>query len=142
MGALQSHTSTQQGMQALRAKMMQQKNRIGGIADEEKIKVKKVTTQKKKIQDTISFDILRKNISGGNLAEKTRKEKEAQLHMLLEHALFLNSDEPRRKRWMESISLLTDELLQNLLGAVIRENLRFKKGTRDLVVELNKKNAE
>lgn len=133
-----STLSANSRMQALQQKMQQsshQKRPIAGIADEEKKK-------KKQVKQKIDFYSLRNKIGRGvHLEQKVRKEKEAQLKMLLEHALFLNSDEPRRKRWISSIPLLKDELLQNLLGAVIRENLRFKKGTRDLVIELNKKNV-
>lgn len=127
--ATQQKNQMHTGMNALRAKMQKQSSPSSPPQP-----------QIQKPAPNISFDKLRSSISGAALEEKTRKDKEAQLKMLLEHALFLNSDEARRKRWIESIPQLPDELLQNLLGAVIRENLRFKKGTRDLVIELNKKN--
>ncbi len=138
----QKNQSAGNRMQALQQKMkkahasssVHQNKNIAGIADEEKKK-------QQQAQKKIDFSALRKKMgTDEDLAKRVRKEKEKKLLMLLQGALFLNSDEPRRKRWIESIPLLPDELLENLLGAVIRENLRFKKGTRDLVLELNKKN--
>lgn len=89
----------------------------------------------------INLDSLRNKITPGKLAEQKRKEDERKLRMLLKNALFLEKDEERRKRWLKSIPHLPDDLLHNLIGAVIRENFRYKKGTRNLVIELNKKNV-
>lgn len=89
---------------------------------------------------TVSLQDLRHKVAPGVWSQEERKKKEKQLHMLLKNALFLEQDEKRRTRWLTSIPHLPDELLENLLGAVIRENFRYKKGKRNLVVELNKKN--
>lgn len=97
-------------------------------------------TQDSKKSPVISFDRLRKKSSLENIQKQKRIEDEKKLKMLLKNALFLKEDEDRRERWIKSISNLPDKLLHNLIGAVIRENFRYKKGTRNLVEELDNKN--
>lgn len=72
-------------------------------------------------------------------AVKDRKLEELLLKSLLENAVFLESDPQRKQRWINSIPLLNDRLLHDLLGAVLRENRRYIKGKRDLVTYLNRR---
>lgn len=73
--------------------------------------------------------------------KQQRKSQEKKLYILLKNALFLEADEKRRKRWIDTIPYLKDALLDRLINATIRENLRFKQHKRNLVGELNKKNT-
>jgi len=73
--------------------------------------------------------------------QQERKKKEDQLRMILENALFLQEDQERKKRWLDVITELPFPLLNSLIPACIRENLRFKQHKRNLVLELNKKRA-
>lgn len=100
----------------------------------------KTGREQKLSSPVISFDALRKKSSLESIQKKKRIEDEKKLRMLLQNALFLQEDEARRSRWIMSIPNLPDKLLHNLIGAVIRENFRYKKGTRNLVAELDKKN--
>ena len=110
------------------------------IAQKLKAKREQHTAAQKVVQHTSHLADLRNKLSPGALSTADRKTKEEQLTMLLKNALFLREDEKRRTRWLESVTHLPDELLSNLIGAVIRENFRYKKGKRNLVIELNKKN--
>lgn len=69
---------------------------------------------------------------------KDRKLKELILRDLIKNAVFLENDPQRKQRWISSIPLINDSLLHNLLGAILRENRRYLKGTRDLVTKLNR----
>ena len=91
------------------------------------------------IQNSISLNMLRASLSGGVFEEKRRKEQEGRLRFLFEHAPFLAEDEKRRNQWIRSIPKLHDDLLGQMINAVLRENLRFKRRERNLVLELNKK---
>ncbi len=74
--------------------------------------------------------------------QQERKKKEAELRMILENALFLQEDEERKQRWLDVIEDIPFPLLNSLIPACIRENLRFKQHKRNLVIELNKKGSE
>ena len=88
---------------------------------------------------------LKNSLVSGIYAEQQHKQKrksqEKKLYMLLQNALFLEQDEKRKKRWLASIPHLANDLLERLINATIRENLRFKEHKRNLIVELNKKRA-
>jgi hypothetical protein len=93
------------------------------------------------LQNSISLNMLRTSVSGGIFEEKIKREQQKRLQFLLKHAPFLAEDEERRKRWIRSIPKLNIEFLKKMIDAVLRENLRFKKRERNLVLELNKKQA-
>jgi hypothetical protein len=69
----------------------------------------------------------------GFVAQNEEKRKEEALHKLrvaIVNALFL---EPKRKKmWLEATNILTADEAETLLGAILRENIRFKKGIRKL----------
>ncbi len=80
---------------------------------------------------------LKTGIHAAEDKRKIREDRERKLQILLQNALFLEEDEKRKKRWIDSIPLLDDEVLFRLIDATIRENLRYKQHKRNLVVELN-----
>lgn len=82
---------------------------------------------------------LKGNLVSGAFEQKKRKENEEKLKKLLTHSLFLKEDENRRKKWIQSIPKISDDMLEKIIPAVIREELRYKQKERNLVVELNKK---
>lgn len=88
---------------------------------------------------------LKNSLVSGVFAEQQKKQRrktqEKKLYMLLKNALFLEEDKKRKKRWIDSIPSLENDLLERLINATIRENLRFKQHKRNLVIELNKKRA-
>ncbi|MBI5413995.1 hypothetical protein HZA38_00575 [Candidatus Peregrinibacteria bacterium] len=84
------------------------------------------------------LDMLKSNTISG-VYEEQRKQKIQQLSLLIENALFLEKDEERKRKWLRILDELDDEFLEKLMTAVIRENLRYKKKERDIVIELNKK---
>jgi hypothetical protein len=102
-----------------------------------------ISAQLQKQREDSRLSSLKSSLVGGiyeqKKKEQQRKKREKKLETLLKNALFLEKDEERKKRWIMSIPYLTADLLDNLVDAVIRENLRYKKGERDVVVELNKK---
>ncbi len=84
----------------------------------------------------VRLDALRDGVSAGALMED-RKKRIEQVTLLIENALFLRDDDTRKMRWLSILDDLSDEFLEDLSGAIIRENLRYKKKVRDIKVELN-----
>ena len=62
--------------------------------------------------------------------EKKREEVLEKLKIAINNALFL--EEARRKKWIAAIDILTTEKAESLLNSILRENLRWKKGTRKI----------
>lgn len=91
--------------------------------------------QKKKL------DSLKNNFIGGVFAKKQKQQKERQLRMLIKNALFLQRDKDRKKKWMSIVADLSVQKIEQLIDAIVRENLRYKKHERNVVVELNSKNS-
>lgn len=98
--------------------------------------------QKQDSTHVSSLSALKSNLVGGIFAEQQRKKKEEQVKTLLQNALFLEHDEDRKIRWISILSDLSDRMLEDLMQAIIRENIRYKKKERDIVIELNKKQSQ
>ena len=54
----------------------------------------------------------------------------AKLEIAIDNALFL--EEERKKMWKEALHILDYKKAKELLEAILRENLRYKKGIRKL----------
>jgi hypothetical protein len=52
------------------------------------------------------------------------------LKIAIEHSLFI--DEKRKKIWLNALDVLQKKEAQRLLEAILRENIRYKKGIRKL----------
>ena len=105
-----------------------------------------ISGQLKKQREDSQLSALKASLVGGMYEQKKqqniRANQEKKLEILLKNALFLETDEERKKRWILSIPYLTADLLDSLVDSGIRENLRFKQKKRDLLFELNKKSVE
>ncbi|QQS58927.1 hypothetical protein IPN35_05050 [Candidatus Peregrinibacteria bacterium] len=99
--------------------------------------------------DDISFalfeardDALQKAEISGILSEAQRKQYRQTILKNLEIAIagapFLNNEQ--RKKWNNGISLLDITEAEELLDAIIRESMRYKKKTRDIRLEFLKTN--
>lgn len=99
---------------------------------------KESSTQNTKIQ---RLNALKSHLVAGIFDEKERKKKEEKLRFLLKNSLFLREDEQRRKRWIDSIESIPLKLIDRLIPAITREDLRYKQKKRNLIIELNKKYA-
>ncbi len=103
----------------------------------------RLMVQKLDSQQDVALSHLKSELhSTGIYDQQERKKKEEELRTILENALFLEEDEERKKRWIDVIPELPTSLLQSLIPACIRENLRYKQRKRNLVIELNKKRTK
>ena len=73
-----------------------------------------------------------------NRVTSDRKKREEDLKNLIENAIFLENDERRKQSWLESIPFLRDDLLNSLVSAVARENIRYIKGYRSITGKLDR----
>ena len=67
--------------------------------------------------------------------EQRQKKAVAKLKTVISSALFL--DDERRKMWLSAADILTAEEAETLMGAIIRENFRWKKGERKIEFTTN-----
>lgn len=78
----------------------------------------------------------------GALSEVQQKQHHRailrKLEMAVEGAPFL--DDERKKKWKSSLSLLDIAEAEELLEAIIRESMRYKKKVRDIRLEFLKTN--
>ncbi len=67
--------------------------------------------------------------------EQRQKTAVAKLKTVISSALFL--DEEHRKMWLSAADILSAEEAETLMGAIIRENFRWKKGERKIEFTTN-----
>ncbi len=91
------------------------------------------------ISTSLHLSSLKQDFVEGFFAEKQRIQKEQTLKTLLLNALFLREDEDRKKKWMDLVADLSISQIDRFIETVMRENLRYKRHERNLVVELNKR---
>lgn len=63
-------------------------------------------------------------------SEDRREDVLKKLEIAIENALFL--EEERKKMWKSALHTLDEKRAKELLDAILRENLRYKKGIRKL----------
>ncbi len=96
----------------------------------------------KKIQRSLRLQSLDSRVSAGVFDEEQRDKLIKKLENLISGALFLANDKKRRENWINTLpSLDIDDLLE-LEGAIMRENLRYKKGARKITFEKTGKNID
>jgi hypothetical protein len=80
------------------------------------------------------LDALRGASAGEFASAETIHKKEemfAKLRIAIQNALFLEDE--RKKMWLKALETLLDgQKAKELLDAILRENLRYKKGVRKL----------
>jgi len=78
------------------------------------------------------LDALRRKEDAIRLKEMDKHDEDifAKLEIAIEHALFL--EEERKKIWKAGMRALDRKKAKELLEAILRENLRYKKGIRKL----------
>ncbi|MEI7511247.1 MAG: hypothetical protein WCJ84_03775 [Candidatus Peregrinibacteria bacterium] len=94
------------------------------------------------ISTALHLSSLKQDFVDGFFEQKQKIQKEQTLKTLLQNALFLREDEERKRRWMNLVSDLSINQIDQFVETVIRENLRYKRHERNLVVELNKRSAQ
>lgn len=67
--------------------------------------------------------------------EQIKKKAVAKLKTVISSALFL--DDARRKMWLSAADILSTEEAETLMGAILRENFRWKKGERKIEFTTN-----
>lgn len=101
------------------------------------------------IQKELRLKKLKGALNEGVFDEQKRKKEEDILRKLISGALFLEEDEIRKNMWLDGIDALSAEEMIALGNAIMRENLRWKKGERKIkfkkidkvnIYENNKKN--
>lgn len=97
--------------------------------------------QKNDAQQQVSLSALKKNLLSGMFDEQQRKKKQEEAQMLIQNAIFLQNDPLRKKKWIIRLADLSVKELQDLIDAILRENIRYKKKERDIIIELNKAQA-
>jgi len=82
---------------------------------------------------------LKKSTAGHYAHQEEKKKKEQQkkktdavgkLKIAINGAFFL--DEKRKKMWLSAADILSSEEAETLIGAILRENFRWKKGERKI----------
>jgi hypothetical protein len=112
------------------------------ISVDKRLKAQKIDTENDIAKAEALSSLKSELYSAGLYDQQERKKKEEELRLILENALFLKEDEERRQKWIESIPYLSFSLLNSLISACIRENLRFKQHKRNLILELNKNKSD
>ena len=82
-----------------------------------------------------ALDAAREDVAGaGEYAEAERQQRRQALHeklrVAIRNSLFL--EDKRKRMWLKAVHLLELKEAEELLGAILRENLRYKKNIRKL----------
>ena len=84
---------------------------------------------------TAKLQNLRKHFGAFSAAEMRRKIAIKELKIAIRDALFL--DENRRQKWLSAADILSEKEAKTLIGAILRENFRWKKGERKIEFSKN-----
>jgi len=86
----------------------------------------------KNIGKKLRLKKLKRSLISGAFAEQKRKKMLDELRVLIKGALFLQDQEERKAMWLDATDLLSNEEIDNLKGAILRENIRWKKNERKI----------
>jgi len=83
---------------------------------------------------------LKGDLVSGIWADQDKKKKIKKINFLLGNSVFLQRDPARKDAWLGVLESFDSAFLDKFMQAIINENIRYQKGERDILVELDKHN--